>query len=234
MKEIKLTILMPCLNEEVTIPICIQKSKEFLKNNNIDGEILIVDNESIDNSHQIASNMGARVITENKKGYGNALIKGNLSAKGKYVVMLDCDDSYFFEDILPILQELEKGNDFIIGNRFKGKIEKGAMPFLHKYIGNPMLSGIGRRLYKIKEVKDWHCGIRGYSKEAILKMDLQATGMEYASEMIIKASKMKLKIAEVPVNLKQDSRNKKSHLRTVRDGFRHIAYLVSNINKNKL
>lgn len=229
MKEIKLTILMPCLNEEKTISICIQKAKEFLKNNNINGEILIVDNGSIDNSTLIAKKMGVRVEKEEKKGYGNALKKGNLSAKGKYIVMLDCDDSYIFEDILPILQELEKGNDLVIGNRFRGNIEKGAMPFSHKYIGNPMLSTIGRKLYKVPEVRDWHCGIRGYSKDAILKLNLQSTGMEYASEMIIKAAKMKLKMAEIPVNLKKDSRNKKPHLRTIRDGLRHLFYLIKNV-----
>lgn len=226
-QDIEVTILMPCLNEEETIGICIKKAQKYLQQNNIIGEVLIVDNGCTDDSIKIAEKLGTRVIEEKNKGYGKALIKGNLSAKGKYVIMGDCDDSYNFEELDDFISELKKGYDLVVGNRFKGKIEKDAMPFSHRYIGNPILSGIGKIIYKAN-IGDFHCGLRAYKKESILNLDLKASGMEYASEMIVQAIKSNLKITEVPITLYKDGRNKKSHLRTIRDGTRHLIYLIKN------
>lgn len=226
-QDIELTILMPCLNEEETIEICIKKAQKYLQRNNISGEVLIIDNGSTDNSVEISKKMGARVLEEKNKGYGNALIKGNFSAKGKYIIMGDCDDSYNFEELDDFISELNKGYDLVIGNRFKGKIEKGAMSFSHRYIGNPILSGIGKLIYKT-DIGDFHCGLRAYRRKAILDLDLKAPGMEYASEMIVQAIKNNLSITEIPITLYKDGRSKKSHLRTIRDGTRHLIYLIKN------
>ena len=226
-EDIELTILMPCLNEEETIAICIAKAKKYMKDNQINGEILISDNGSTDKSAEIAKKMGARVCYEEIKGYGSALIRGSKEAKGKYIIMGDCDDSYDFSNLNEMITELRKGNQLVMGNRFKGGIEKGAMSFSHKYIGNPILSGIGRILYKTS-IGDFHCGLRGYDREAMLNLNLQSLGMEYASEMVVQAVKNNLKIAEVPVKLRKDGRTKTSHLRTVRDGIRHLIYLLKN------
>lgn len=226
-QDLKLTILMPCLNEQETIGICIEKAQKYLEKNKISGEILIVDNGSTDNSVKIANNLGARVVKEENRGYGNVLINGNNSAKGQYIVMGDSDDSYNFEELDDFIKELENGYDIVIGNRFKGKIEKGAMSFSHRYIGNPILSGLARILYKTK-IGDFHCGLRAYKRDKILSLNLKSPGMEYASEMIVEAIKNNLKITEVPITLYKDGRNRKSHLRTIRDGMRHLIYLVSN------
>lgn len=225
--EVELTILMPCLNEEMTIGTCIKKAKKFLKKNKVVGEILIVDNGSTDNSVNIAEKLGVRVIFAEKKGYGNALIAGTKNAYGKYVIMGDSDDSYDFLNLELFLEKLRQGNDLVMGNRFAGKIERGAMPFLHRYVGNPILSFIGRLFYKSK-VKDFHCGLRGYNRQKILNLNLKCGGMEYASEMIVKAEINNLLIAEVPTNLKKDGRNRKPHLNTFRDGWRHLKFLFVN------
>ena len=226
-ENIELTILMPCLNEEETIAICIDKAKKYMQDNQINGEILISDNGSTDRSAEIAKEMGARVCYEEIKGYGSALIRGTKEARGKYIIMGDCDDSYDFSNLNEMLTELRKGNQLVMGNRFKGGIEKGAMPFSHKYIGNPILSGIGRLLYKTK-IGDFHCGLRGYDRQAILNLNLQSPGMEYASEMVVQAVKHKLNISEVPVTLSKDGRTKPPHLRTIRDGIRPLIYLLKN------
>lgn len=222
----ELTILMPCLNEEKTIERCIQKAKAFLEVNQVDGEILVVDNGSSDNSIQYAEACGARVVKAECRGYGSVLIEGNKQAKGKYIIMADSDDSYNFEEILPFLEELRNGKEFVIGNRFKGGIEKGAMPLLHKYIGNPFLSYLGRKIYKCN-IGDFHCGLRGYEKKAVESLDLKCTGMEYASEMVIRAVQNNLKISEVSVRLYKDGRNRKPHLRSFRDGARHLYILLT-------
>lgn len=225
--DIELTILMPCLNEEQTIGICIKKAKRFLEEKNIKGEILISDNGSTDRSIEIANYLGAKVVNENIKGYGNALKKGAKEAKGKYVIMGDCDDSYDFFYLEQFVEKLRNGYDLVIGNRFKGGIQKGAMPFSHK-IGNPLISKAGRIIYKTN-VGDWYCGLRGYNKKSILDLNLQSSGMEYAIEMIIKSVKNKYKIIEIPTTLKKDGRNRPPHLNTVKDGIRTFKCLIKNM-----
>lgn len=225
MKAIELTILMPCLNEEETIEICIKKAKKFLKKEKIVGEILIADNGSTDDSIEIARKNGARVIHVKEKGYGSALIAGTKSAYGKYVIMGDSDDSYDFLNLKEFLNKLREGYDLVMGNRFAGGIEKGAMPFSHRYIGNPVLSFIGRLFFHSK-IKDFHCGLRGYNRKSMLELDLNCTGMEYASEMVVKSELNNLKITEVPTTLKKDGRTRKPHLRTLSDGWRHLNFLL--------
>lgn len=227
-EELELSIVMPCLNEEETIEICIKKAKKYLEKTKISGEVLVVDNGSTDRSVEISKSMGVRVVKEENKGYGSALIKGTQSAKGKYVIMGDSDDSYNFEELDDFISKLNEGYDLVIGNRFSGKIEKGAMSFSHQYIGNPILSGIARKLYKTT-IGDFHCGLRGYLRKSILDLNLRQPGMEYASEMIVEALKHNLKITEIPITLYKDGRTKRSHLRTIRDGMRHLIYLINSI-----
>lgn len=221
----ELTILMPCLNEEETIAACIKKAKFFLEKNNINGEVLISDNGSTDKSVSIAESLGARVVNVKRKGYGSALIAGSENAHGKYVIMGDADDSYDFENLMPFVEKLREGYDLVMGNRFWGGIEKGAMPWLHRYIGNPILSFIGQVFFKSK-IRDFHCGLRGYNRERILNLGLHTTGMEYASEMVVMAELEKYKICEVPTTLKKDGRSRASHLRSFRDGWRHLKFLL--------
>lgn len=221
----KITILMPCLNEEQTIGTCIEKAKKFLEDYQYEGEILISDNGSTDSSIEIAEKAGARVIHVEKKGYGSALWGGILAAKGDYIVMGDADDSYDFLNLKPFIDKLDEGCELVMGNRFKGGIKPGAMPPLHKYIGNPVLSGIGRIFYRTN-VGDFHCGLRAFKKESILKLNLCTTGMEFASEMVVKAVLFKLNIAEVPIVLYPDGRDRAPHLRSFRDGWRHLKFLL--------
>ncbi len=225
MKDIELTILMPCLNEEETLKTCIDKAKKFLKKNKVNGEILIADNGSTDNSINIANKLGARVVNVKEKGYGSALIAGTKNAYGKYIIMGDSDDSYDFLNLEEFLKKLREGYDLVMGNRFAGGIEKGAMPFSHRYIGTPVLSFIGRLFFRSK-IKDFNCGLRGYNRKKILDLNLTCTGMEYASEMIVKAELNKLRIAEVPTTLKKDGRSRKPHLKTFSDGWRHLNFLL--------
>ncbi len=228
--DIELTILIPCLNEKETVGICVKKALRFLKEYSINGEVLVADNGSKDGSQRIARHLGSRVITVHRKGYGSALRCGNKAARGRYVIMGDADDSYDFSDLMPLLDKLREGYDMVIGDRFMGGIEKGAMPFLHRYVGNPFLSWLGRRLYRT-DIRDFHCGLRGYKLDSINKLKLKSNGMEYASEMIVQAVKHNLKITQVPVKLKKDGRSGKPHLRTWSDGWRHLRYLV--VEKNK-
>lgn len=221
----ELTILMPCLNESKTLESCINKAKLFLVTHHIDGEILIADNGSTDGSQDIAKNLGARVVNVDEKGYGAALIGGCNAALGKYVIMGDSDDSYDFLNLMPFVEKLREGYELVMGNRFKGGIEPGAMPPLHRYIGNPVLSFIGRVLYK-SDIRDFHCGLRGYNRESILKLNLHTTGMEYASEMVVQATLHKLKICEVPTTLRKDGRDRPPHLRSWSDGWRHLTFLL--------
>ena len=226
----ELTILMPCLNEAETLETCIKKAQTFLYENNVDGEILIADNGSIDGSIEIARNNGARVVNVETKGYGAALIAGCNAAWGKYVIMGDSDDSYDFLNLMPFVEKLREGYDLVMGNRFKGGIEKGAMPFSHRYIGNPVLSFIGRSFYHSK-IGDFHCGLRGYNTERMRSIDLKTTGMEYASEMVVKSTLYGFKIAEVPTTLKKDGRSHAPHLHTWRDGWRHLKFLLMHSPK---
>jgi|26BtaG_2_1085354.scaffolds.fasta_scaffold00119_6 glycosyltransferase involved in cell wall biosynthesis len=222
---IELTIVMPCLNEAETLADCIQKAQRFLKSNDVTGEIIIADNGSTDGSQQIAELHGARLVNIPKKGYGNALKGGIEVASGTYIIMGDADDSYDFENLMPYVIKLREGHDLVMGNRFKGGIKPGAMPFLHKYLGNPVLSFLGRLFYRIK-IGDFHCGLRGFSKEAYHKMDLRTTGMEFASEMIVKSKLNDLKIVEVPTVLHPDGRSRRPHLKTWSDGWRHLRFLM--------
>ena len=221
----KLTILMPCLNEEETVTICIKKAHEFLEKSKINGEVLIADNESTDRSVELAQKAGTRVVQISDKGYGNALLGGINAANGEYIIMGDADDSYDFSDLSAFILKLDEGYDLVMGNRFKGGIMQGAMPFLHRYIGNPILSWLGR-LFFSSEIGDFHCGLRGFRKEAIFKLDLQTTGMEFASEMVVKASLCGLRITEVPTVLHPDGRSRSPHLQTWTDGWRHLRFLL--------
>ena len=224
-QEPELTILMPCLNEEGTIGICITKANRFLHLNKIAGEVVIADNGSTDGSMRIAEESGARIVTITEKGYGNALLGGIRAAKGRYVIMGDSDDSYDFGNLMPFIVKLRGGYDLVLGNRFKGGIEDGAMPFLHKYLGNPVLSFIGRMFFKIR-IGDFHCGLRGFNRESILKIKLNTTGMEFASEMVVKSALNGLKITEVPTILSKDGRDHPPHLNTWSDGWRHLRFLL--------
>jgi glycosyltransferase involved in cell wall biosynthesis len=224
-EEIELTILMPCLNEEATIGICISKGLQFFKKYHIIGEILIADNGSTDGSIRIAETLGARVVRVKEKGYGNALSGGIMAAKGRFVIMGDSDDSYDFTNLMPFLEKLREGYDLVMGNRFKGGIQKNAMPFLHRYLGNPVLSLIGRIFFQIG-IRDFHCGLRGFNRESILKIQLNTTGMEFASEMVVKSALNQLRITEVPTTLSKDGREHPPHLNTWRDGWRHLRFLL--------
>ncbi len=224
-EELELTILMPCLNEAETLETCIKKAKKSLEKNKIKGEVLIADNGSTDGSQEIARKNGARVIDVPRKGYGSALIEGTKAALGKYCIMGDADDSYDFSNIMPFVEKLREGYELVMGNRFKGGIEKGAMPWSHKYIGTPVISFIGRLFYHSK-IGDFNCGMRGYNRQSILNLDLKCTGMEYASEMIVQANLNDLKIVEIPTTLKKDGRSRPPHLKSFSDGWRHLKFLL--------
>ena len=219
------SVVMPCLNEHETLGICIQKAQDTLKALAIDGEIVIADNGSTDGSQDIARSMGARLIEEEEKGYGNAYRAGISAAKGDYIIIGDSDDSYDFTDLGRFIEKLKQGFDLVMGARFKGKIEKGAMPWMHRYIGNPILTRILNTFYRAG-ISDAHCGMRAFTKKAYKKMALQTAGMEFASEMVIKAALLKLKITEIPITLHPDGRSGAPHLRSFRDGWRHLRFML--------
>ncbi len=221
----ELTILMPCLNEAETLATCIRKARDFLALAGIDGEVLIADNGSTDGSQAIAVVNGARVVPIEEKGYGSALAGGIRAARGRYVIMGDSDDSYDFSRLEPFVEKLREGHALVMGNRFKGGILPGAMPPLHRYLGNPVLTAVGRLFFR-SPCGDFHCGLRGFDRAAILDLDLQAPGMEFASEMVVKATIQKLAIAEVPTTLSPDGRSRPPHLRSWRDGWRHLRFLL--------
>ncbi|WP_263366703.1 glycosyltransferase family 2 protein [Edaphobacter bradus] len=225
MSDLTVTILMPCLNEAETLAFCVRQAVAALRDNNVDGEVLIADNGSTDGSQQIARSEGARVIDVPIRGYGAALMTGIANARGKYVLMADADASYDFGHLPRFLAKLNEGHDLVMGNRFKGEIKPGAMPPLHKYLGNPVLSFIGRLFFGIP-VGDFHCGIRAMRRDAIVGLDLHTTGMEYASEMVVRSSLAGLRITEVPTTLSPDGRTRAPHLRTWRDGWRHLRFLL--------
>jgi glycosyltransferase involved in cell wall biosynthesis len=224
-EALELSVVMPCLNEAETLEVCIVKARRSLAEANIDSEIVIADNGSTDGSQAIATRMGARVVNVKDKGYGSALMGGITAARGKYVIMGDADDSYDLSNLTPLVEKLRDGYDLVMGNRFKGGIMPGAMPWLHRYIGNPVLSAIGR-LFFHSPAGDFHCGLRGFKKASLLKMDLRTTGMEFASEMVVKATLHKMRIAEVPTTLFPDGRSRPPHLRRWRDGWRHLRFLL--------
>jgi hypothetical protein len=224
-EALELTILMPCLNEAETIEVCVRKAMGFLTRIGVAGEVLIADNGSTDGSQALAETGGARVVAVPEKGYGAALIGGIAAAQGKYVIMGDADDSYDFETLDGMVEHLRGGADLVMGNRFQGGISPGAMPFLHRYLGNPVLSFIGRLFFQIP-VGDFHCGLRGFSRQSMLGLRLQSPGMEFASEMVVKAALNGLRIEETPTTLKPDGRSRPPHLKTWRDGWRHLRFLL--------
>jgi glycosyltransferase involved in cell wall biosynthesis len=222
---VELTILMPCLNEARTLAPCIDQARRFLSSQSIEGEVLIADNGSTDGSQQLALSLGARVIQVEERGYGSALRAGLCAAGGVFLVMGDWDQSYDFLKLDAFLHALRQGAELVVGNRFKGGIDQGAMPWLHRYLGNPVLSFIGRRFFG-GPLKDFHCGLRGFNRSAMLRLDLVTTGMEFASEMIVKALQAQLRVVEVPTTLAKDGRDRPPHLNTWRDGWRHLRYLL--------
>jgi hypothetical protein len=222
---VELTILMPCLNEAETVASCIRKAIGYLERTGIRGEVIVADNGSSDGSQSIALRSGATVISVAQRGYGAALISGIAAAKGRYVIMADADDSYDFSRLDPFVEKLRDGFELVMGNRFAGGIAPGAMPTLHRYLGNPVLSALGRAFFPTT-IGDFHCGLRGFSKAAIDRLNLRASGMEFASEMVVKATIAELRVIEVPTTLSPDGRSRPPHLRSWHDGWRHLRFLL--------
>jgi glycosyltransferase involved in cell wall biosynthesis len=222
---VEVSIVLPCLNEAETLGTCIAQIRETFAQAGIAGEVVVADNGSIDGSLEIAAVLGARVIQIPEKGYGSALLGGIKSARGEFVIMGDSDGSYDFHDIPKFVAELRRGNDLVMGNRFRGGIRAGAMPALHRYLGNPVLTWLGRRFFQ-SHCGDFHCGLRGFRRHAVDRMDLQTTGMEFASEMVVKATLFGMRVAEVPTTLSPDGRSRPPHLRSWRDGWRHLRFLL--------
>jgi glycosyltransferase involved in cell wall biosynthesis len=222
---LELTILMPCLNEAETVATCVGKARNFLERSGIEGEVLVADNGSSDGSAELAVEAGARVVHVARRGYGNALMGGIKAAGGKYVIMADADDSYDFGQLDGFIDGLRAGNSMVIGHRFRGGIQPKAMPFLHRYLGNPLLSFAGR-LFFSSQIGDFHCGLRGVNREAALQLALRAPGMEFATEMIVKATLAGWRISEIPTVLSPDGRSRAPHLRSWRDGWRHLRFLL--------
>jgi glycosyltransferase involved in cell wall biosynthesis len=224
-ETIELSVVMPCLNEAETLQTCIGKAQRAMIEANVAGEVVIADNGSSDGSVEIAERLGARVIHVKARGYGNALIGGIAAASGRYIVMGDADDSYDFGHITRFLEPLRQGADLVMGNRFRGGIQKAAMPPLHRYFGNPALTRLGRLFFR-SPVGDFYCGLRGFRKDAYERMGLRTTGMEFATEMIVKATLLNLQITEVPTTLSPDGRSRPPHLRTWRDGWRTLRFFL--------
>ena len=224
-QPLQLSIVMPCLNEAETLACCIAKAQSALAQSHITGEIIVADNGSTDGSQEIARQAGARVVNVPTKGYGSALLGGIAAARGPFVIMGDSDDSHDLAHLSPFIDKLQEGYDLVVGNRFRGGIQPGAMSPLHRYVGNPLLTGVGR-LFFGSPCRDFHCGLRGFRKEAIMRLGLCTTGMEFASEMIVKATLHKLKITEVPTKMWPDRRNRPPHLRSWSDGWRHLRFLL--------
>ena len=221
----ELTVVMPCLNEAETVATCVRKAMGFLAESGVSGEVVVADNGSTDGSQRLAQAEGARVVPVSEKGYGNALMGGIQAARGKYIIMGDADDSYDFTNLMPFVDELRKGADLVMGNRFAGGIAPGAMPPLHRYLGNPVLSFIGRLFFRSK-IGDFHCGLRGFNRDSVMALSLQATGMEFASELVVKAALAGQHVTEVPTTLAKDGRSRPPHLHTWRDGWRHLRFLL--------
>ena len=222
---LELSVVMPCLDEAETLETCIRKAQAALREHRIAGEIVVADNGSTDGSREIAARLGARVVPVETRGYGAALMGGIQAARGRFVIMADADDSYDFTQLMPFLAKLREGFDLVIGNRFLGGILPSAMPPLHRYLGNPVLTGIGRLFFN-SPCGDFHCGMRGFRRDAVLALDLQTTGMEFASEMVVKATLLGMRVTEVPTTLSPDGRSRPPHLRSWRDGWRHLRFLM--------
>ncbi len=222
---VQITVVMPCLNEAETLARCIAKARQGIESTGLSGEIVIADNGSTDGSQEIARRLGARVVPVERKGYGHALHGGIQAARGRYIVMGDSDDSYDFAAIAPFIERLRDGDELVMGNRFQGGIMPGAMPWKHRWIGNPVLTGIGRLFFQCP-IGDFHCGLRAFTREAYQRFGLHTTGMEFASEMVIKANLLRMRLSEVPVVLSRDGRSRPPHLRTWRDGWRHLRFML--------
>jgi glycosyltransferase involved in cell wall biosynthesis len=222
---LEVSILMPCLNEAETIGRCVDRARESIAKMDLHAEIVVADNGSTDGSVQIALAHGAKVALVEERGYGAAIRGGVAASSGRYIIMGDADESYDFGEISPILERLRAGDDLVMGNRFAGGIETGAMPWSHRWIGNPVLSLAGRIFFS-SQVRDFHCGLRGFTVDAFRRMRLHTTGMEFASEIVVKASLASMKISEVPISLHKDGRSRPPHLRTWRDGWRHLRFLL--------
>jgi glycosyltransferase involved in cell wall biosynthesis len=224
-RSVEVSILMPCLNEAETIDVCVRKAKGYLESRGIRGEVIVADNGSTDGSQALATNAGARVVHVPSRGYGAALLGGIQAAHGNLLIMGDADDSYDFTALDPFVEKLRAGYDLVMGNRFLGGIKEDAMPRLHRYLGNPVLTGIGRLLFR-SPLGDFHCGLRGFRRDSIMSLALTSPGMEFASEMVVKATLRNLRIAEVPTTLSPDGRSRPPHLRSWRDGWRHLRFLL--------
>jgi Glycosyl transferase family 2 len=222
---VELTVLMPCLNEAETVATCVSKARWFLAEYHIDGEVLVADNGSTDGSQGLARDAGASVVSVPDTGYGNAVLGGIAVAHGQFIIMGDSDDSYDFTALMPFLDRLRDGAELVMGNRFRGGIAPGAMPTLHRYVGNPLLSAIGRLFFR-SPIGDFHCGLRGFRRDSMQRLTLQASGMELASEMIVKATLAGQRVEEVPTRLSRDGRTRPPHLRRWRDGWRHLRFLL--------
>jgi hypothetical protein len=222
---VEISVVLPCLNEAETLEACIREAQQGIRDAGVSGEIIVADNGSSDGSLDIAERLGVRVVNVKARGYGSALMGGIAAAFGKYVVMGDADDSYDFGHIPRFLEQLRQGADLVMGNRFLGGIQKDAMPPLHRYFGNPALTSIGRLFFK-SPVGDFYCGLRGFRKDAYERMGLRTTGMEFATEMVVKATLLKMRIAEVPTTLSPDGRSRPAHLRTWRDGWRTLRFFL--------
>jgi len=223
--DLEVSVVMPCLNEARTVGRCVAKAVTALAKLGVRSEVIVADNGSTDGSRDIARAQGACVVEVARRGYGSALQAGIAAARGKYVIMGDADESYDFAHLEPFITRLRAGDDLVMGNRFKGGIRPGAMPWLHRYVGNPVLSGILNLFFRTP-ARDCHCGLRGFRKEAYERLDLHTTGMEFASEMVVKASLHRQKISEVPIILYPDGRDRAPHLRSFRDGWRHLRFLL--------
>ncbi len=224
-QTLELTILMPCLNEAETLAACIREAQDYLARSGVAGEVVVADNGSTDGSQAIAESLGARVVPIPERGYGAALRGGIAAARGRFVIMGDSDNSYDFANLDAFVEALRGGADLVMGNRFQGGIEKGAMPVLHRYLGNPVLSFLGRLFFRVP-TGDFHCGLRGFSRQRILDLKLATPGMEFASEMVVRAALEGYRITEVPTRLRPDGRSRPPHLRTWRDGWRHLRFLL--------
>lgn len=222
---VELSVVIPCLNEAATVGVCVKKAVAALERQAIRGEVIVADNGSTDGSQQIARDFGARVLPVERRGYGSALQSGIAAARGRFVLMGDADDTYDFSQLGEFVRKLREGYDLVMGNRFRGKILPGAMPPLHRYLGNPVLTGLGRLFFK-SSVGDFHCGLRAFRKEAIVQLGLRTLGMEFASEMVVKAAAFGLRVTEVPTTLAPDRRDRPPHLRTWSDGWRHLRFLL--------
>jgi glycosyltransferase involved in cell wall biosynthesis len=223
--ELELTLLMPCLDEARTVGACVAEARRFLEEQGIAGEVLVADNGSRDGSPEVAERAGARVVFVAERGYGAALAAGIAAARGRFVIMGDSDGSYDWSAVLPFVERLRAGADLVMGNRFRGGIEKGAMPFLHRYLGNPFLTAVGRRFFG-SNCGDFYCGQRGFTRAAARTMDLRSSGMEFALEMLVKATLLGMRVSEVPIALRPDGRGRRSHLRTWRDGWRSLRFFL--------